>query len=104
MPDLGTAFTLVTTLSAVLFMFVWAIILCAYLAYRRNRPELHARSAYRMPAGIVMSYACLAFFAFILVLLTLEADTRMALMVSPVWFAILGGAWAIQRGRRPVAA
>lgn len=103
-PDLGTAFTLVTTLSAVLFMFVWAIILCAYLAYRRNRPDLHARSAYKMPMGVVMSYVCLAFFAFILVLLTLESDTRMALLVSPVWFAILGGAWAIQRRRRLVAA
>ncbi|GLS46804.1 D-serine/D-alanine/glycine transporter [Methylobacterium brachythecii] len=103
-PDLGEAFTLVTTLSAVLFMFVWAMILFSYLAYRKNRPELHVRSAYKMPAGVLMCWVCLAFFAFIIVLLTFEADTRLALMASPVWFAILGIAWMVLRGRRTVAA
>ena len=98
-PDLSTAFTLVTTLSAVLFMFVWAIILLSYLAYRRDRPELHAASRYRMPAGIVMSYVCLAFFAFVLVLLAFEPDTRLALMVSPIWFALLGLAWMLRQRR-----
>ncbi|HBK45775.1 MAG TPA: D-serine/D-alanine/glycine transporter, partial [Xanthomonadaceae bacterium] len=45
-PNLVTAFTLVTTLAAVLFMFVWSLILCAYIAYRRKRPQLHAASAF----------------------------------------------------------
>ena len=103
-PDLATAFTLVTTLSAVLFMFVWAIILFSYLAYRRDRPELHAASRYRMPAGIVMSYACLAFFGFVLVLLSFEPDTRLALMVSPIWFALLGIAWMLRSRRVAQAA
>lgn len=35
-PDVMTVFTLVTTVSAILFMFVWTIILCSYLAYRKN--------------------------------------------------------------------
>lgn len=48
------AFTLVTTISALLFMFVWAMILFSYMAYRKNRPELHAASKFKMPGGVPM--------------------------------------------------
>jgi len=100
-PDLVTAFTLVTTLAAVLFMFVWSLILCAYMAYRRKRPQLHQASKYRMPGGVVMCWVCLGFFAFVIVLLTLQTDTREALLASPAWFLLLGGsyAWKRRRGR-----
>ena len=96
-PNLVTAFTLVTTLAAILFMFVWSLILVAYMAYRKNRPELHAVSSYKMPGGVFMCWACLVFFAFVLVLLALESDTRQALIASPVWFAILGIGYALRR-------
>jgi D-serine/D-alanine/glycine transporter len=98
-PDVVTAFTLVTTLAAVLFMFVWSLILCAYLAYRRKRPQLHQASKYKMPGGVVMCWVCLAFFAFVIVLLTLQTDTREALLASPVWFLLLGGSYAWKRRR-----
>jgi D-serine/D-alanine/glycine transporter len=98
-PNLVTAFTLVTTLSAVLFMFVWSLILIAYMTYRRKRPQLHAASTYKMPGGVFMCWACLVFFVFVLWLLTLQADTREALLASPVWFAILAVAYA-WKGRR----
>ena len=96
-PDLVTAFTLVTTLSAVLFMFVWSLILFAYIAYRRKRPQLHEASKYKMPGGVFMCLACLVFFVFVLVLLTLQADTRAALMASPVWFVLLAIGYAVKR-------
>ena len=98
-PNLMTAFTLVTTLSAVLFMFVWSLILCAYMAYRRKRPQQHAESAYKMPGGVFMCWVCLAFFAFVLVLLCLQSDTRAALLASPVWFVLLGIGYAWKRRR-----
>jgi D-serine/D-alanine/glycine transporter len=98
-PDVVTAFTLVTTLAAVLFMFVWSLILCAYMAYRRKRPQLHHASKYKMPGGVVMCWVCLAFFAFVIVLLTLQTDTREALLASPVWFLLLGGSYAWKRRR-----
>ncbi|MGS1078024.1 D-serine/D-alanine/glycine transporter [Pseudoxanthomonas beigongshangi] len=100
-PNLVTAFTLVTTLAAVLFMFVWSLILCAYIVYRRRRPEQHAASRFKMPGGVFMCYACLVFFAFVLVLLSLEADTRQALVASPVWFLLLtaGYFWKRRRAR-----
>ncbi|WP_075181137.1 D-serine/D-alanine/glycine transporter [Pantoea sp. 1.19] len=96
-PDVMTVFTLVTTVSAILFMFVWTIILCSYLAYRKQRPQLHAASRYKMPLGKAMCWICMAFFAFVLVLLTLEQDTRQALMVTPVWFVLLALGWWLRR-------
>ncbi len=99
-PNVMTVFTLVTTVSAILFMFVWSIILCSYLVYRRNRPQLHQASSYKMPWGIVMSWVCLAFFVFVMVLLTLQPDTLQALMVTPVWFVVLAIAYQFIRRRR----
>jgi D-serine/D-alanine/glycine transporter len=97
-PDLIAAFTLITTLSAVLFMFVWSLILLSYIVYRRKRPELHAQSQYKMPGGVFMCWACLAFFAFVLVLLTLKPDTLQALLIAPAWFVLLGiGYWLKKR-------
>jgi D-serine/D-alanine/glycine transporter len=95
--DIGTAFDMVTTVSAVCFMFVWTIFLLSYLAYRRKRPEAAARSAYRMPGGRFMVFVVLAFFLFILWALTTQPDTLTALLVTPVWFVILVVAWLFVR-------
>jgi D-serine/D-alanine/glycine transporter len=46
-----------------------------------------------------MCWACLVFFVFVLWLLTLQADTREALLASPIWFAILAVAYG-WKGRR----
>ncbi|MEF9965488.1 MAG: D-serine/D-alanine/glycine transporter [Comamonas sp.] len=102
-PNLVEAFTLVTTVSAILFMFVWSLILLSYISYRKQRPELHRASHYRMPGGVFMCWVCLAFFAAVLVLLTLELDTRQALIATPAWFVLLGLAYAWQRRRAKLA-
>ncbi|EKT4468198.1 D-serine/D-alanine/glycine transporter [Pseudomonas putida] len=99
-PDLVEAFTLVTTVSALLFMFVWTLILLSYLSYRKHRHALHQASTYKMPGGRLMCYVCLVFFAFILVLLSLEADTRAALVVTPLWFVILAVTYQVVRNKR----
>ncbi len=96
-PDVMTVFTLVTTVSAILFMFVWTIILCSYLAYRHKHPERHQRTTFKMPAGKLMCWVVMAFFAFILVLLALKEDTRQALMITPVWFIILAVSWIFKK-------
>ena len=96
-PNVMTVFTMVTTVSAILFMFVWSIILCAYMAYRKQYPQRHQQSTFKMPLGKVMCWVCLAFFAFVIVLLTLQEDTRNALMVTPLWFIMLGFGWWMRR-------
>ncbi len=94
------AFTLVTTVSAVLFMVVWTLILVAYLVYRRTRPQLHEASSFKLPGGVAMVWVVLAFFASMVVVLLLETDTRNALLVTPVWFVALAVAWLVHRRRR----
>lgn len=102
-PNVMTVFTLVTTVSAILFMFIWSIILCSYLKYRKMRPQLHATSAYKMPFGILMCWVCLAFFAAVLVLLTLQPDTLQALIVTPLWFVVLAVAYQFIRKKKQAA-
>lgn len=93
------AFTMVTTISAILFIFVWSVILASYLKYLKERPEAHRASSYKVPGAHVMPWVCLAFFVFVLAVLWKFEDTRPALIGTPVWFVILGVAWAIIRHR-----
>lgn len=91
------AFTLVTTISSVLFIFVWSMIVISYMKYRRVAPAAHAASKYPMPGGRGMCWAVLVFFVFVLVLLAQEADTARALALTPIWFVILGVGWFFDR-------
>lgn len=90
MPNVMEAFTFVTSIATCLFMFVWFIVLTSYIVFRLKRAHLHQASAYKMPGGLPMTFACLAFFIFVIILLTFEADTRRALIITPLWFAGLG--------------
>ncbi|HWF27707.1 MAG TPA: amino acid permease, partial [Mycobacterium sp.] len=94
------AFTLVTTISSLLFLFVWAMIVVSYLVYRRRHVQRHADSPYKMPAGVVMCWAVLAFFAFVIWTLCTERETAIALAWFPLWFVVLAAGWLIVR-RRP---
>ncbi|AKT52513.1 hypothetical protein ADJ73_01855 [Arsenicicoccus sp. oral taxon 190] len=93
------AFTVVTTISAVLFIFVWGMILVSYIVYLRRHPEAHARSTYKMPGAHVMPWVVLAFFAFVLWVLTQFEDTLQAMMWTPIWFVLLVASWFVVRRR-----
>lgn len=101
MPTVMAAFTVITTIAAILFIFVWSIILISYLVYRRQRPQLHEQSAFKMPGGRLMCWVVLVFFAFILILLTLETDTLTALLYTPLWFVLLAIGYFFTAKKRP---
>ncbi|WP_413455006.1 amino acid permease [Glutamicibacter sp. FR1] len=92
--SVAQAFTLVTTVSASCFMFVWSMILISYLAFRKRRPHLHDASKFKVPGGMGAPYMVLAFFVFILWALTTQADTRAALLATPLWFFVVGLSYA----------
>jgi D-serine/D-alanine/glycine transporter len=94
------AFTLVTTIASLLFMFVWAVIVVSYLVYRRRHAQRHADSPYKMPAGVAMCWAILVFFAFVIWTLCTERETAIALAWFPLWFLVLAAGWLLVR-RRP---
>ncbi|EXA68821.1 amino acid permease family protein [Acinetobacter baumannii 348935] len=88
-PNTVEAFTLATTLSTILFICVWLIIIWSYMIYYRTSPELHAKSIFKLPGGLVTCWIVIIFFVGMIGVLSLEDDTRRALMVSPVWFILL---------------
>lgn len=97
------AFTLITTISALLFIFVWSIILASYVQFRRTRPALHQASRFKMPWGLPAVVMVYAFFAFVLWALAQKPDTAVALKVTPVWFLLLAVIYVFVRKRQHVA-
>lgn len=87
--SVSAAFTFVTSVSAILFITVWAFIVIAYLCYRVKRPELHAVSKFRLPGGRFTAWGVLVFFALTIVVLGLDGSTRVALYYAPAWYALL---------------
>ncbi|ANF83263.1 amino acid transporter (plasmid) [Acinetobacter sp. NCu2D-2] len=88
-PNVMTAFTIISTFGSILVIFTFGLILAAYLSYRRKDPVLHEQSTYKMPLGIFMSWATLAFLVFSLIILALDKQTFIALAISPLWFLAL---------------
>lgn len=91
------AFTVATTVAALLAMFAWTMIVITYIAYRKKRPELNAQSSYKMPGGVVSCYIIIAFFIAMVVVLALFEDTRMGLISLPIWFGLLFAFWPVAK-------
>ncbi|MCB2353912.1 amino acid permease [Clostridium estertheticum] len=92
-------FVLITSISTFCFIFIWAIIVVCHLIYRKTNPKLATKSKFKMPFYPVANYIILAFIAFIIVVLALTKETRVALFVTPVWFIILGVIYNILKSR-----
>lgn len=88
-PDAIKLFIYVTTLSTVLFLVVWGMIIVSYIAYVKKNPEQHQSSAFKLWCGKIIAYIVLSFFIFIFILLFFSKDTRVAIFISPLWFIFL---------------
>ncbi|AOM39424.1 amino acid permease [Xenorhabdus hominickii] len=98
-PNVMKLFTIVSTVAAIMVIYSWCMILLAYLAYRKKRPDLHKTSIYKMPMGIPMTWCTLMFFAFTVVIMVFDYDTRIALYGTPIWFIILEVLWRMRKYR-----
>lgn len=92
-------FTLITSISTVCFLFIWGITVICHLRYRKTRPDLAKVSKFKLPLYPFSNYLILAFLAFVLVVLGLAEDTRVALFVTPVWFIMLIGIYKFRMSR-----
>lgn len=88
-PNAIQLFIYVTTLSTVLFLVVWAMIIVAYLMYLKKHPEAHKNSKFKLIGGKPIAYIILAFFFFVFILLFFSDETRAAIYISPFWFIFL---------------
>ena len=95
MPE--NAFNVVTTISAICFIWVWSIILVSHLIYKKRHPELHANSNFKAPFTPAINYIILAFFVFLLVIMGISESTRMALFLTPLWFIMLFVFYRVKR-------
>ena len=84
------AFELVGSVAALIFIYIWSMILFAYLAFCKRLPQAHDESDFKMPMNKVMPYVALVFFAIVIFALSLHDNTRIALYVLPIWFLVLG--------------
>ena len=87
MPE--SVFVLITSIATFCFIFIWAMMVLCQLKYRRTKPAEAAKNPFRMPLYPFINYLILAFFAFVLVVLALNEETRVALFVTPVWLLML---------------
>jgi len=95
LPDI--VFTLVTSISAICFIWVWGVILVSHIIYLKKRPDLAAASKFKAPLAPFINWVILVFFVFLLILIGMASDTRVALFVTPVWFLILAIAYLLHR-------
>jgi len=95
-------FTLVTSISSICFVWVWGVIMVAHLRFRKNMPEEAAKISFKLPFAPVINWVVLLFFVFVLVVLGIAKDTRVALFVAPVWFILLVIAYGLTRKKKSI--
>ncbi|PFA68061.1 amino acid permease [Bacillus sp. AFS015802] len=95
----GQAFQIVTTISAICFIWVWGIILICHIKYKKTRPQLHLKSTFKAPFTPLMNYVVLTLFAVILLIMLFSEATRPALLLTPLWFFLLFVLYRLRRGK-----
>ncbi len=83
-------FTWVTSIATFGAIWTWIVILVAQMKFRKSlSPEERKNLSYRMPFWPYGSYLSLAFLAMVIVLMGYFPDTRIALVVGPLWIVLL---------------
>ena len=84
-------FLMIASLATFATVWVWVMILASYLAMRREMGRTSAkRNAFEVPGGTAAAWAALVFMAFVVVLLAISDQTRIALYVGAGWLVLLG--------------
>lgn len=91
------AFGIVSTISAICFIWVWGVILICHIKYKKTRPDLHAKSTFKAPFTPFINYAVLTLFGVILIIMLFASETRPALLLTPLWFVLLYVMYSFRR-------
>ena len=89
----GNLFTFISSVATTCFLFVWGMIVIAHLRYRRvvKKENKEDTLKFKMPLFPLSDYFVLLFYALVVVVLLVRFNTRIALIGSLVWLAILWG-------------
>jgi amino acid transporter, AAT family len=100
----GDAFTYVVSFATISGMWAWIVILVSQIRYRAGaaRGELPV-STFRAPGAPFTSWFSLVFIGVVIVMMGIDADTRISLYFAPVWAVIMLAGYATLRARNPAA-
>ncbi|WP_394185155.1 amino acid permease [Metabacillus halosaccharovorans] len=91
------AFGIVSTISAICFIWVWGVIIVCHLKYKKTCPHLHAESTFKAPFTPFVNYVVLTLFAMILIIMLFASETRLALLLTPLWFILIFTMYSYRR-------
>ncbi|WP_041164800.1 proline-specific permease ProY [Dickeya parazeae] len=93
-------FLVIASLATFATVWVWIMILCSQIAFRRklNREQVNAL-AFPLPGGAATAAVGVVFLVFIIGLIGYFPDTRIALYAGIVWILLLLASYALRRRR-----
>ncbi len=93
-------FLVIASLATFATVWVWIMILCSQIAFRRklSREQVNAL-AFPLPGGAATAVVGVVFLVFIIGLIGYFPDTRIALYAGMVWILLLLASYALRRRR-----
>ncbi|MDQ0198060.1 amino acid permease [Neobacillus ginsengisoli] len=83
-------FTWVTSIATFGAIWTWAVILLSQIRYRRGlKPDETKKLKYKLPLYPLSSYLSLAFLVFVIGIMAYNSDTRIAVVIGPLWIVFL---------------
>ena len=96
-------FVWVTSVALVGSLWTWGMIMYSHLKFREAVAAGRIKaSAFRMPGAPIANWLVIGFLVLIAGFLGIDADTRVALYVAPIWFAILALGYRMTRSEQAV--
>jgi amino acid transporter, AAT family len=86
----GKVFTWVTSIATFGAIWTWGVILLSQIRYRKSLSELEKNNLkYKIPLFPFTSYVALGFLALVIGLMAYNPETRIALVIGPLWLLLL---------------
>ena len=98
------AFGLLMALVVSSLVINWGIISITHLKFRQAKAAQGQETFYKSLGYPLTNYLCLAFLAFILVVMWMTEGIRISVELIPVWLLVLWGAYKLTRGRKTAKA
>ncbi|MDX5628053.1 MULTISPECIES: proline-specific permease ProY [unclassified Brenneria] len=94
----GKVFLVIASLATFATVWVWIMILCSQIAFRRRLSQEQVKAlAFPLRGGAATSIFAIVFLFFIIGLIGYFPDTRVSLYVGIVWIVLLLAGYAIKR-------
>jgi AAT family amino acid transporter/D-serine/D-alanine/glycine transporter len=97
-------FVWVTSVALVGSLWTWGMIMYSHLKFREAMAQGRVpANKFRMPGAPVANWLVIGFLVLIAVFLGIDPDTRVALYVAPIWFALLAIGYRLTRSESGAA-